>query len=270
MLRESAPSRGKDLATARRLAKLILSWGFLRELLIVVLSYVFYDLVRGSAVERTREAIVRAVHVIGLEARLGLFWELQMQSWALSHGALTQFFNQVYIWGYLPLLGVAGLWFYLRYRHRYILFRNAFLISGAIALVIFATLPTAPPRFLWWAGFKDTVALIAGGYYDVQADAFVNRYAAVPSMHFGWILLLGIAIVWTGRSLPMRVVGVAMPVLMFLAVVVTGNHFIFDALVGGLVSLVGLVLALLLHRYGGTLKRALLAKPLSGPPSLPS
>ncbi|MFQ5879118.1 MAG: hypothetical protein ACE5IZ_02945, partial [Dehalococcoidia bacterium] len=59
-------------------------------------------------------------------------------------------------------------------------------------------------------------------------------------------------------------------VLMFLAVVVTGNHFIFDALVGGLVSLVGLVLALLLHRYGDTLKRALLANSSSGPPGLAS
>lgn len=267
MLRERALVRGKDLAAARRLAKLILNWGFFRELLIIILSYVFYFLVRASVAERAREALVRAVHIINLEDRFGFFWELQMQGWALSNTMLIQFFNQIYIWGNLPFLGVVALWFYLRHRQRYLLFRNAVLISGAIALVFFITLPTAPPRFLWWAGFKDTVALIAGGYYDVQADAFVNRYAAVPSMHFGWILLLGIALVWTARPLPLRLVGAAMPVLMFLSVVVTGNHFIIDALAGGLVALAGLALALLLRRYGEPLGRQVLAKIL---PRLPS
>lgn len=265
MQMDEALTRKEERPGARLWVGSALGWGFIKELVIVVLAYLFYFLARSAATERVREAMLRAIHVVDLEQRLGFFWELDMQAWALSHDVLTQFFNQIYIWGNLPFLGAVGVWFYLRHRRRYLLFRNAVLISGAIALVIFITLPTSPPRYLWWAGFKDTVALMAGGYYDVQADAFVNRYAAIPSMHFGWVLLLGIALVWTSRFLPARLVGVVMPLLMFLSIVVTGNHFIVDGLAGGAVALIGLALALLLHRHGPRLKQALLSLVLSRP-----
>lgn len=230
---------------------------FTKEILIVVFAYVFYFIVRGSVTERVGEAMLRALDVINLEERLGLYWELELQAWGVSHGFIAQCFNQIYIWGNLPFLAIVAVWFYVCYRERYILYRNAVLISGAIALILFVTMPTAPPRYIWWAGFKDTVALQASGYYDIQADAFVNRFAAVPSMHFGWVLLLGIAIVSTVDSLPLKLIGLVMPLLMFLSIVVTGNHFIFDAIAGGVVSLAGLILAMLLERQGGRLYKRL-------------
>jgi hypothetical protein len=195
-----------------------------------------------------------------LEDQWGFFWELDMQAWALSNSLITQFFNQIYIWGNFPLIGLVALWMYFCYKPRYVLFRNAFLISGAIALIIFVLLTTAPPRYLWWVGFKDTVMIMADGYYAMQPEGFVNRYAAVPSMHFGWILLLGIGIVSTTRFRPMQALGLAMPILMFLSVVVTGNHFILDALVGGIVSLIGLAFAAVLHRWGHSLRQAFVTK----------
>ncbi len=243
------------IAKFQKLPRLI-TRGFFKELLIVLLAYLLYFVVRGVAAERAGDAMIRAVHVLRLEDQIGLFWELDMQAWALSHEALTQFFNQIYIWGNFPFIGVVALWFYFRYRPQYILYRNAFLISGAIALVIFVTLPTAPPRFLWWAGFQDTVYQLADGYYAVQPEGFVNRYAAIPSMHFGWILLLGIGIVSTTKFRPMQAVGVVMPILMFLSVVMTGNHFILDAVIGGIVSVIGLVLAILYQRGGERLKQS--------------
>jgi hypothetical protein len=219
---------------------------------------------------RAGDAMVRAVRVLRLEDQLGLFWELDLQAWALSHTLITQFFNQIYIWGNFPFIGVVALWFYFCYRPRYILYRNAFLISGAIALIIFVTLPTAPPRFLWWAGFHDTVAIMADGYYALQPEGFVNRYAAIPSMHFGWILLLGIGIVTTARSLPLQMIGVVMPILMFISIVVTGNHFILDGLIGGIVSLLGLALAILFHRWGERLRQWFMTKSATGSPGMAS
>ena len=80
-------------------------------------------------------------------------------------------------------------------------------------------------------------------------DGFLNHYAAFPSMHFGWILLLSMALFSTTRSLPLRIVWVLLPVLMFLAIIVTGNHFIVDAIAGGAVALVGLLISLAMRRY---------------------
>lgn len=252
-----SPAHNHRFTGIRKLPQAV-TWGFFKELGIVMLAYIFYFFVRGLVAGRAGDAMIRSARVLNFEDRVGLFWELDMQAWALSHEALTQFFNQIYIWGNFPFIGAVAIWFYFCYRPRYVLYRNAFLLSGAIALIIFVTLPTAPPRFLWWAGFQDTVLRLSESYYTVQPEGYVNRYAAIPSMHFGWVLLLGIAIVSTTRFRPMQVVGVVMPVLMFLSVVVTGNHFIIDTIVGGAVSLTGLLLALTLDRHGDRIKRVLL------------
>ncbi len=141
------------------------------------------------------------------------------------------------------------------------LLRNAFLISGAIGLIIFNLLPTAPPRLLPWPlsdQVVDTMSAFSKVNYDMQPAAFVNRYAAMPSLHFGWNLLLGIGIIWTTRNIAGIVFGVVMPASMFVAVVATGNHFIVDVLAGTAVALIGLGAAVLLQRHGHRLWRLIL------------
>lgn len=73
--------------------------------------------------------------------------------------------------------------------------------------------------------------------------AFVNEYAAVPSLHFGWNLLVGMTWFRVGRRRVWRVAGVVMPVAMAWAVVVTANHWVLDAVAGAVVALVGLAIA---------------------------
>jgi hypothetical protein len=232
------------------------------ELLIVGVAFVFYYLVRGMVVERTFEATSRAIRIVELEKSLGLWvWETKLQAWVMSSDVLVHLFNNIYVYAHFPLIVIIGLWLFFFHRRRYVLLRNAFLISGGIGLIIFNLLPTAPPRLLPWPlsdQVVDTMFAFSRVNYDMQPAAFVNHYAAMPSLHFGWNLLLGIGIIWTVRHFVGLVFGVTMPAAMFLAVVVTGNHFILDVLAGTVVALIGLGLALLLQRYGHRLWRLIL------------
>jgi hypothetical protein len=232
------------------------------EIVLVSVGFIFYYVSRGLVVERTAEATSRAVQVVQLEQRLGIFlWETKMQAWVGSSELLAHIFNNIYVYAHLPLIGAIGLWLFFFHRQRYGLLRNAFLISGGIGLIIFNLFPTAPPRLLPWPlsdQVVDTMVSFSKVNYDIQPAAFVNRYAAMPSLHFGWNLLLGLGIIWNTEHIWGKAFGVIMPAAMFLAVVATGNHFILDVVAGTIVALGGLAIAYLLERYGPRLRRLLL------------
>lgn len=225
------------------------------ETVIVVLAYFSYFLVRGLVEGREAQAFRRAIDIIELEQALGIFWEPLLQEHLLRFDLLVNLANWTYIWGHWPVIVLAAVWLFLLHREDYSVYRNAFIISGAIGLVIFALLPVAPPRFLLAWGFVDTVADRSHAYRILQPPGFVNQYAAMPSLHFGWNLLVGIAIIRHTSSHPARLFGLLMPVAVFLGIVLTGNHYIIDGLAGGALALLGLAAALLIHRTlqgGGT------------------
>ncbi len=221
------------------------------DLALIVVAFVLYYLVRGAVVERAGEATSRAIRLLEMEKSMGLFWEGQMQAWIISSEITVRVFNGIYVWAHFPVVAGVGLWLFFFHRPLFILFRNAFLISGGIGLIIFNLYPVAPPRLLFWGyGLIDTVAAYSPVSYDMQPVAFVNQYAAMPSLHFGWNLLLGIAIIYATKNLALRAFAVVMPISMALAVIVTGNHFILDVVAGTVVSLFGLWVAALLDRHG--------------------
>ncbi len=234
----------------------------------MAVAFVLYYLVRGMVVDRAPEATSRAIQLVELEQRLGLWWEVQMQAWIMSSHLLVKLFNGIYVYAHFPLVAGIGLWLFFLHRRRYVLFRNAFLISGAIGLLIFNLFPMAPPRLLPWPyGLVDTMAAFSAINYDMQPAAFVNHYAAMPSLHFGWNLLLGVAIFWTTRNVLARAFAVVMPTAMALSVIVTANHFILDVFAGMIVALLGLALALLIEKHGGRVWRWLPTRSLGGDPA---
>jgi hypothetical protein len=105
---------------------------------------------------------------------------------------------------------------------------------------VFATYPVAPPRLVP-LGLIDTVTDYSHAYRVLQPAAFVNQYAAMPSLHVGWDLLIGIALFTYSTHLVIRAIGVLLPALMAFSVLATANHFLLDAVVG--VSLVLVCLA---------------------------
>ncbi len=241
----------RQTSPARRIWELSGRLG-LHEVVVVVVSFLIYFVIRGAVVDRAGEAMVRGIRLIELEQRWHLYYELEMQSWILDQYWLIKGMNWVYFWGHLPLVIVVAIWLYVWHRKAYFVTRNAFLASGAIGLVLYWLFPVAPPRLIPFAGFIDTMAAFDRvGYNAQEAKAFVNPFAAVPSLHFGWSLLLGVIIGWVSRHPISYAFAIAWPTAMFFSVVMTGNHFILDAVAGAIVCAAGLGIALALARYLG-------------------
>lgn len=219
---------------------------FLKELAVVVAAYFAYFAVRGATEGDVALAIEHAKLVEGFERGLGIFIEAELQAAILGQSWLVDFANWVYVWGHWPVIIGVGAWLYRSRPERYRLVRNALLISGAIGLVIFASFPVAPPR-LAEMGLVDTVLERSTFYRVLQPPQLTNQYAALPSLHFGWNLLIGIAIFHESSRLSGKVLGVALPLAMLVAVVLTANHYLVDTVAGGTLALIGLGAAYLVQ-----------------------
>lgn len=202
-----------------------------------------YFLVRGLTEANAEEAVAHGRTLLRLEDALAMNVEATVQNWVLSRRWLVTAANWVYIWGHWPVIVSTLVWLYRSDDDRYRLLRNAMYISGAIGLVVFVLYPVAPPRLLGSADLVDTVAAYSNSYRVLQPPALVNKYAALPSLHVGWNLLVGILVWRSATKSPLRILGVASPMLMATAVVLTANHYVVDAVAGSAVALTGLAIA---------------------------
>ena len=135
-----------------------------------------------------------------------------MQSPVVASDALVTLANWVYIWGHWPvILATASILYVLR-RERYYLLRNAMFVSGLLGFVFFALFPVAPPRMLE-LGLVDTVTEQSNAYRALQPPGLTNQYAAFPSLHAGWNVLVGIVLVLAFTSWIVRALAVALPCL---------------------------------------------------------
>lgn len=229
----------------------------LRELLLIVVAFFFYSIVRMGSNDRQVEATYNAVDLVQLQRTLWLAHEADIQKLILWSAFLVRVFNTLYTFGHFWLIGVAGVWLFYFHRDRYTLFRNAFFIAGAISLFAFNVMPLAPPRLLPGSfGAVDTLRLFSGVNYENSGN-FVNEYAAMPSLHVAWNLLIALAIASTTQNRYVRFVCAAMPLVMATTVVVTGNHWILDCVAGYAVGMAGLGGALLLRKEGWRLRQLL-------------
>ena len=213
-----------------------------RQFVLVALAILFYFLVRGFTEGDPARAVRHAHALVDLEERLRLHWEPAVHGFTVDHPTLRMVANWVYIWGHWPVIVPCLVWLFHRHPARYGRLRNACFVSGALGLVIFASYPVAPPR-LTPDGFVDTVTRWSHAYRVLQPPALVNHYAAMPSLHAGWNLLLGLAMFHATRRRAVRVFAVVLPVLMAVAVVATANHFVLDVVAGCALSLLGLAVA---------------------------
>lgn len=228
-------------AVRRRLPRLALPKGpgdLLLQIAVLALAIFVYQLTRGLADDgRTAiEATNNARDLIELEQAMGLFFEPAVQQWTLTLGSGVE---SVLSWLYLNVqttVTLGGLlWIYLFHNDRYYFVRNMFFVAFVGACIFYIAVPTAPPRLMPGYGFVDTVEQADGARKFIW-DAFANPYAAVPSMHIGFSLMIG----WSIASLVDGPVARAFwrwyPAGILFVVVATGNHFWLDAVAGALVA----------------------------------
>jgi hypothetical protein len=216
--------------------------GFLREAALVAFAILAYFSIRNATVGNAGEAFVNGERIVDFEQWLGVDWERAIQDSVAGSDFLVMLTNWIYIWGHWPvILGVAML-LYVHCRDRYYVLRNALFFSGAIGFLFFAFFPVAPPRLLE-LGLADTVSDQSSAYRALQPPGLTNQYAAFPSLHVGWNILVGIVLFFTVAHLAVRLFALALPLAMAFAVVATANHFVVDVAAGIVVVLAGLTAA---------------------------
>ena len=219
-----------------------------REVLILAGAYFTYMVVRRFLIPDIESiAYDHARQLIAFELSTGIFAEPHWQRWTLENArGLVVFLNWAYIITFAPIMIVIGVAAYLRDRARYIYYRNVLLLSFVFALILFASFPLAPPRFLPEYGFVDTIRHLGGvaswyGGREMAVAIYYNVYAAMPSLHFGWTILFGL-LVFRTRNKALKVFGILYPTVTFFAITLTGNHYILDAAGGGAVALASYLL----------------------------
>jgi len=218
-------------------------WLMLIEFTLVISVTLAYFLTRGLVRGRESDAVQHANTILRIERALHLDPERPIQHFTLHHEWLLQFANNFYLYAHLPVVIAVAVWLYWWRPWAYPWFRNAFLTSALLGLSIYVLLPVAPPRFM--PGFVDTMALYGFNVDGSAAGPLYNPYAAMPSLHVGWSLLAGIAMIAAARSWWLKAAGIALPTLMTFAVIMTGNHYLLDIVAGAAVILVSLTLSTL-------------------------
>jgi membrane-associated phospholipid phosphatase len=219
----------------------------LTQTLIVAVAVFCYFQVRGLTNANPSVAIRHAQRLMDLEQRLGLHFELAVQARIIAHDSAYDVANWIYVWGHWPVIVAVMVWLVLHHRHVFLRLRDGMIVSGFLGMLVFVTYPVAPPR-LADPELVDTVTERSEAYRYLQPPNFVNQYAALPSLHAGWDLLVGISLVTAGGTLLVRLIGWCLPGLMAVAVVATANHYVLDVVAGVALALVGHLVALWLEQ----------------------
>ncbi|RCI07721.1 hypothetical protein L249_5695 [Ophiocordyceps polyrhachis-furcata BCC 54312] len=255
----------------RLLSRLLDRFPFLVEAWYWALIYWVYQLGRAFTALTLVDGTVtvarkHALQLIHLEQRLGIFVELPVQKWFLARPLLLHWINRLYSFIHIPgTIFFLVCLFYITTTRRsnaagpalYEARRRTMAMCNLLAFVIFTLWPCMPPRLLSDAdykgdeaveaksyGFVDTVHGSAGESSVWTTNRFCNQYAAMPSLHFGYSLLIGLTVAtlpvsglrWTSwKRIAMATLGMAYPTLILTAIVATANHFLLDAVAGAMV-----------------------------------
>ena len=210
----------------------------IRQLALFAGAYYVYRIVRGLVDGQTGLAFENARTLVEIERSLGLFFEPGLQAWAKGEEWLLLFANWMYVNSHFVITTTFLIWLYIARNHAFYFVRNMFMVAMGLALVGYLAYPTAPPRFLPEWGFSDTVASFVGETAENSANVLYNPFAAVPSMHVAFALMISIPAFFLVRNRVLKALWAAYPAVVTLVVMVTANHFWLDAVLGALVAAV--------------------------------
>jgi hypothetical protein len=234
---DRAPVAASDSGHTRRWGILAHPSGNLGGLAPFAAVYLLYDTSRWIVAGHLPLARQHAHEIVNLERSLHLAVEGSVQR-ALDWGVASWLLSNVYLVAQLVVLPGALIWLYRRSPAVYRQLRNTVIATWLIAVPIFALFPVAPPR-LAGVGISDMVSSHAAVALTGPSTIFYNPYAAVPSLHVGLAFAVGFAAAAALRARWARMLAQSWGPLVTLSVLATGNHYLFDAAAGLLVTAVG-------------------------------
>ena len=215
-----------------------------RQLAILALVDFAYELVRGIVSSQRSVAIAHGQQVIEFEQSIHLFFEPRLQSIFLPAHWLIDLANQVYLNSQFTVTFAFLIWLYLFRNESYYFVRNMFVVAMGLALIGYTLFPTAPPRMLPEHGFVDTINDFSSVNHDSSlAKIFINPYAAIPSMHCAFALMIGSTGAMVSRHRMAKACWVIWPLLVAWVVLITANHYWTDVVLGWTVAATSVLVA---------------------------
>jgi membrane-associated phospholipid phosphatase len=221
-------------------------WGdVLRQMALFAGAYVLYQLVRGLVDGNdVAKATWNAYKVINLERTLHVFVEPSIQAWALHSRWLMDVADSTYLNAHYVLTLGGLVWIYLRRNDSFYFVRNMFMLAMAFALIGYALYPTAPPRLMPAWGFTDSIQQFTGVTAEQgPSSSLINLYAAIPSMHVCFSLMIGWPMARLVKNPVAAVAWAVYPLCITFVVIATGNHYLADVVLGALTALASAVLS---------------------------
>ena len=208
------------------------------EVALIIGAYLVYVLTRGLIYSDTDlTALENARRVVAAERSLGFLWEPGWQAWAIDNAVvLVRILNWAYIITYWPVVLSLVLVVFVINRPLYYYYRTVIMINLAFALAVFTVFPVASPFDIQAISVADTIQNYGPAFYgSPEMATYYNTNAAMPSLHFSWTVILGVLFVrWLKGWL--KLLGLAYPVMTLFTITITGNHFILDAIAGGILA----------------------------------
>lgn len=233
---------GVDETTAGRLARWWQSRLGAPLLLEIVICGILLGIYKGARLVArgdVGEALANAQKVVDVERALGVFNEEAVQRLALNSVGLIKFLNSYYLYAHFTVTIAFLVWLYVCNPLGYLSARRVLVIVTFLGLIGHALYPLAPPRML--DGFVDTARVFGpSSYGDGGAyGGLANQFAAMPSLHFAWAVIVAWGM-WRFSRSHWRFVGIAHPILTLAAIVLTANHYWTDAFIGLLLVPIGI------------------------------
>jgi hypothetical protein len=213
-----------------------------RQVLLFALAYYGYRIVRGTVDDPVGAAVAfqHSRDVIHFEQSLGIFVEPSIQSWVSSSPWLIDVASWLYLNAQFTVTMACLVYIYLRHNSSFYFVRNMFAVAMWTANVGFMLFPAAPPRFFPEWGFADPVANLTHVAHDsVAVNSLVNQYAAIPSMHVAFALMIAVPLARLSKHRLTRAIWAVYPFVVVFVIVSTGNHFITDAVLGAATAAFG-------------------------------
>ena len=202
------------------------------------LLWLGYSTVRRITADSTKIAAENAVNLVKFQDWMGFPNEATLQGWFIDSEVLIKIANTFYFVMHFPSMIVFLVWVMVRKIEWMPQVRASLCLATFSGLIIHLLFPLMPPRLMVSYGFIDTAKVFGPDPYSLGIAKAANEFAAMPSLHVGWALLIALAATRILKT-PARWLMLLHPILTTIVVVVTANHFWLDIIVGAILALAG-------------------------------